>query len=452
MVSHDDGKHWKPLRLNMPTVAVHDLVVKDHDLVVGTMGRSIWILDNLTTIRQWKDDVRDKALHVFPTIPTFRWRYSSSVASYQMVGAGENPPVGVVVDYWLKSKPKKPMVVEIRNAKDELVRRIDTGKKPEKEENQSDEEEGGDEDSQPKTAIGHNRWIWDLRHEPAELIRGAQVDMGEPKNGPMVAPGQYKISLIVDGQTQSVSAEVIVDPRIKEPRTVVVLGIEGVEVLEVRPRETIPLPHEVKPKAGKKPDARDADGVDALDEFEDVKEVPAKRGTTAPPKMIYEDAKISIQKEALAQEALALRLRKDVTEVTEVVEGIRSIKKQIEANAKLIAKEPNVKPVLEGGKKLIEKLDALEEKLHNPKAKVSYDILAQKGGAKLYSQLVWLIEVSQDGDGPPTQGVLDLLPDLEKELAKYAAEYAGLRKNELAKLNEMATKAGLPTVWLPKAK
>ena len=89
MVTRDDGATWEPLKLNLPTVAVHDLVVKDDDLVVGTHGRSIWILDDLTPIREMSPEVRAKAVHLFPAPVTTAWRYRGS---FHEDGPGENPP------------------------------------------------------------------------------------------------------------------------------------------------------------------------------------------------------------------------------------------------------------------------------------------------------------------------------------------------------------------------
>ena len=77
-------------------MAVHDLVVKDDDLVVGTHGRSIWILDDLTALREWSPEVEAKAAHLFTARPAVRWRYDGPVSS-QVKDAGQNPPVGAVV-------------------------------------------------------------------------------------------------------------------------------------------------------------------------------------------------------------------------------------------------------------------------------------------------------------------------------------------------------------------
>jgi hypothetical protein len=87
--------------------------------------------------------------------------------------------------------------------------------------------------------------------------------------------------------------------------------------------------------------------------------------------------------------------------------------------------------------------------LHNPKAKVVYDILAQKGGARLYSQLTFLAESASDGDGPPTQGMKDLAEELGRELAEHAEEFARIRATDIAKANELAQKLKVPMIWMP---
>jgi len=99
------GGRWGHLagaRLNLPTVAVHDLVVKNNDLVLGTHGRSIWILDDLTPIRQWSKEVAGEPAHIFRRSRRFRWEYRGSFH-----GDGrENPPQGAVINYYLKKKPR----------------------------------------------------------------------------------------------------------------------------------------------------------------------------------------------------------------------------------------------------------------------------------------------------------------------------------------------------------
>jgi hypothetical protein len=118
--SPDDGATWNELKLNLPTVAVHDLVVKDDDLVVGTHGRSIWILDDLTAVREWSKEVEAKAAHLFTSRPAVRWRYDGPVSS-QVKAPGQNPAVGAVLHYWLKDEAKGDVVLEVLDEKGVVV-------------------------------------------------------------------------------------------------------------------------------------------------------------------------------------------------------------------------------------------------------------------------------------------------------------------------------------------
>ena len=99
-----------------------------------------------------------------------------------------------------------------------------------------------------------------------------------------------------------------------------------------------------------------------------------------------------------------------------------------------------------------EQLDALEEKFHNPKAKVSYDILAQKGGAQLYSQLASLFETAKDADGAPTEGLRDVFKEQAGLLEQYEKAWKELTESDLKALNERAGKLGYPIVIVPAEK
>ncbi len=100
--------------------------------------------------------------------------------------------------------------------------------------------------------------------------------------------------------------------------------------------------------------------------------------------------------------------------------------------------------------RLTRRLDRLEAALHNPKAQVSYDISAARGGAKLYSQLTLLLEFVCEGEGEPTQGMRRVAEDLERELARCKFALEVVQKLAVPRLNTLAQKRGLPEVWLPK--
>ena len=144
-----------------------------------------------------------------------------------------------------------------------------------------------------------------------------------------------------------------------------------------------------------------------------------------------------------------LDVREDVTKLTNTVERLRSLKKQLLARNDLLKDLAKAKDLNEQATKLVGKLDALEEKLHNPKAEVSYDILAQKGGAKLYSQLSPLYDWVGDSDGPVTQGMREVYADHHKELERLLSEWREILANDVAPLNRLALSLDLPSVFVP---
>lgn len=417
MVSHNDGEDWKPLRLNMPTAAVHDLVVKNSDLVVGTMGRGIWIFDDLTPIREWTPSVGDKLNHLFTVQPATRWRYHSQVSDHQEKGKADNPPEGAVITYYLKDKPKKPLTIEVLNADNKRVVLID-GKDGKPDDDRDWSEDPQIEPRKPEIPAekGVNQFVWDLAHAGGVHIPNARIDAGNPTVGPLVAPGTYTVKVTVDGRVMSGKLDVLLDPRVTEPRGANQTN-RGFEVIEVKPREADP-----------------------------------KSKADAGSWLIRETGNQAVVFEAKEQEKLALQLRDNLSKVSQMVIQLRTLRKQLDLHAELLADESRAKALLKEGKGLREKIDNLEGLLHNPKAEVSYDILAQKGGAKLYSQLGALYEYVKTGDGPPTQGMVELAADLEKELERHAAEFEVLKKFDLGKLNDLARKAQAPIIWIPAAK
>jgi hypothetical protein len=115
----------------------------------------------------------------------------------------------------------------------------------------------------------------------------------------------------------------------------------------------------------------------------------------------------------------------------------------------LLKETAKAEPLIKQSQALIGKLDDLEAKFHNPKAEVTYDILAMKGGARLYSQMALLYEWLKDSDGPITQGMRDVYADQSKELTRLEAALQQLLTGELARLNEQARTLDLPFVVAP---
>jgi photosystem II stability/assembly factor-like uncharacterized protein len=214
--SPDDGASWKELRLNLPTVAVHDLVVKDDDLVVGTHGRSIWILDDLTPLREWSPSVEAAAAHLFTARPAVRWQLEPPISSH-VKGPGDNPPEGAVAYYWLKDEPKDDVVLEVLDEMGALVRTLSSRKVPPPVPEDDPDPEGPAPKPLSKEA-GLQRAVWDLGYEGATKVKRAKIDSGDPGTGPLVLPGRYTLRLRAGGLSLETPLEVGLDPRVSVAR------------------------------------------------------------------------------------------------------------------------------------------------------------------------------------------------------------------------------------------
>jgi photosystem II stability/assembly factor-like uncharacterized protein len=381
--SADDGHSWRELKLNLPTVAVHDLIVKDNDLVLGTHGRSIWILDDLTALREWTPDVASKKLHLFSSQPALRYRYHEAFGAK---GLAPNPPVGAVLHYYLKDKPKGELTIDILDEQGKLVHRLTS--KEDKEGPEEDDPDRGKEKKKPLTIDpGVNRAVWNLTYLGARLIKEAKIDTGEIDIGPLVNPGKYTAKLAVDGLTATTSLEVLMDPRC----------------------------------------------------------VALSRNNTLGPNSESLLTPEDLQK----QLSLALKIRDDLSRLSDAVNRLRAVRKQLLDRNEMLRDDPKGEALIKETRKLLDKLDALEAKLHNPKAEVIYDILAMKGGAQLYSKLALLFEYIRAADGPPAQGLLEEYAAQARELDQYLDELAGLFTGDLHKLNEMAKSLDYPITLVP---
>jgi hypothetical protein len=147
-----------------------------------------------------------------------------------------------------------------------------------------------------------------------------------------------------------------------------------------------------------------------------------------------------------AQLAHALRVRNDVSKLTGLVNDLRSVKDQLRARAKALdvrKSEPPVADLLMASDAVIKKADTLEDRLHNPTAEVVYDILAMRGGTRLYSRLVPLQMWAVEADGPPTAGMTQVLEVHEKELAELEQETRSFLEEDVGTLNDTASRLGL---------
>jgi photosystem II stability/assembly factor-like uncharacterized protein len=223
-VSFDDGANWQPLRLNMPATSVRDLVVKGDDLVIGTHGRSFWILDDVTPLRQMTAAVAASGAHLFEPGKAYRIRRNRWTDTPVPVEepTGENPPDGAILDYLLGASPAAKISLEIRDAAGALVRRYASDDKPEPlvEPLVVTADWARPALVLPKTP-GLHRWVWDLRYAAPPVTSHEYPISAIPRRtppepeGPLALPGAYTVALTVDGTTLTRKLTVGMDPRVK---------------------------------------------------------------------------------------------------------------------------------------------------------------------------------------------------------------------------------------------
>ncbi|MFN0119275.1 MAG: WD40/YVTN/BNR-like repeat-containing protein, partial [Blastocatellia bacterium] len=175
-VSFDDGENWKSLQLNMPVVPITDLVIqkRDRDLVVATQGRSFWILDDLHVLHQMNDNMAKSDAHLFRPEETYRTPGGGGRIPAG-VPLGENPAGGVVVQYWLREKPKGEVTLEFLDAGGKLIKKFSS--KGADGTGETGGEEGGGRRfgggaARATDNAGLNRFVWNLRHSDATSFPG----------------------------------------------------------------------------------------------------------------------------------------------------------------------------------------------------------------------------------------------------------------------------------------
>jgi photosystem II stability/assembly factor-like uncharacterized protein len=228
-VSFNDGEQWQPLQLNLPHSSMRDLVIHENDLVVGTHGRGIWILDDLAPLRQLSAQVAAADVHLFAPPAAYRVRRgkNSDTPLPPETPAGQNPPDGAIIDYTLKSAAAGPLTIEILDSAGKLVRGY------------SSEDHPAPIDARalnvptywfrspqadvPSAAAGMHRFVWDVRYTAPEGGGGGFGGGGgtiphDTPRGPFGAfalPGSYTVKLAVDGESYTQPLMVKMDPRVK---------------------------------------------------------------------------------------------------------------------------------------------------------------------------------------------------------------------------------------------
>ncbi len=233
-VSFDDGDHWQSLQLNLPHTSMRDLWIHDSDLIVATHGRSFWILDDITPLRQMNQAVTSSDAHLFAPAPAYRVQRDTNTDTPLPPDepAAANPPDGAVIDYYLGSATSGPVKLEILDARGQLVRSFSSADLPETSETDLKRQLIPLYWLRPFRSLsaeaGMHRWVWNLTYPAPGALRHdypiAAVPGDTPRYplGPTALPGHYTVRLTMNGQSQTAPLTVKMDPRVKTPA----LGLE----------------------------------------------------------------------------------------------------------------------------------------------------------------------------------------------------------------------------------
>jgi photosystem II stability/assembly factor-like uncharacterized protein len=202
-ISYDDGANWKSFQLNLPVLSVTDLALKENDLIVGTQGRSIYILDDLSVMQQAGNDITSKSMHVFSPAPAYRMPGGGrgfGGGGGVIRNAGMNPPNGIVIPFYLKDvtdSTKLNLVVLDKNKKE--IKTFSTTSK----------------DNKIEIKEGLNHFIWNMNYPDAERIPEGMILWNGNVNGPKSPPGNYFARFKMGKDSAEVSFTIKGDPNYK---------------------------------------------------------------------------------------------------------------------------------------------------------------------------------------------------------------------------------------------
>jgi len=391
-VSFDDGAKWQPLQINLPVSPVNDLVVKNNDLVVATHGRSFWVLDDITPLRQYNESIPQQQAYLF----------NPSAANHTVFGGspfgrgsavGSNPPGGAVIYYWLKESLKKPekkesaaggdvgksdgdkneppkITLEILDASGKTIRKF-----PHKEEADGNDEEdffsrGGGGANLPADA-GLNRFVWDLRYEGATKVPKAPL-WGGSTEGPVALPGSYQVRLTVLDKIYTAPLEIVADPRLSVTQ------------------------------------------ADLSKQFE-----------------------------------LLLKIRDQLSTTNDTILQIRDLREQINTVNKHVGSDAQNKSIADAGKALNKKMTDVEEVLVQTKAKSGQDVLNYP--VRLNNHFAALGGVVGSAETAPTQQSYEVYDLLSKQLDEQLAKWKEIVSTDVPAYNSLVKQQDVPALKLTAA-
>ena len=195
-ISFNEGQQWEKFQLNLPIVPITDLTIKDNNLIVATQGRSLWIIDDLSVLYQLSSDKKDKNTILYKPKDSYR---TKGGGGFESKTAGTNHPNGVITHFYLKNydKEKDTVAITFFDKKGDSIMSFGTHAKEHK---LKDLKKGG------------NTFVWNMRYDGAERLKG-MILWGANLNGPRAVPGEYKVSLSLNGTLVNQDFKILADPR-----------------------------------------------------------------------------------------------------------------------------------------------------------------------------------------------------------------------------------------------
>ena len=352
-LSVNDGKNWEPFQLNLPKTPITDLLIRDHNLIVGTQGRSIYILDDIRFIENY-DASNANAIKVFPMVKTYRvppqmgGRRSRGMNSASLPNnVGINPPKGAVINYWLpKTTDSTKVSVTIMDANKKLIKKF------------SSTEKGG-----PSNEEGLQQFVWNMYHKEIEKPEEGLILWNGSTSPVLAAPGNYYAKVSIDKDSVELPFEIVADPNYK------------------------------------------------------VSDVDLK-----------------------AQEQFLLSVADNFSAIMKTLKGIKEIRTQIQT-LQTKAKDTSFQKQCTN---ILGSLKAIEEALHQTKAKSGQDVLNFQ--IRLDDKISGVFESAAAGYTAPTKQVQETFVDLKAQVDVQLKLYDNLKKEGIKALNEAVHQLGIPVI------
>jgi len=394
--SFDDGANWQSLRTNLPVVPIHDLVVKDSDLVVATHGRSFWILDDISPLRQVGEELQQAPVFLFKPRPIvhfdinygyshakrsgsfFRDTDNTQVVSRlferpgniwveRPLNAGQNTPGGVVIYYAFAEKPEAEVKLTFLDAAGNEIKAFTSKAERKKAPDPTDEEEEEEkQDPNAPNEAGLNRFVWNMRYPDPKKVDGYVASEGA-MSGPVIVPGTYQLRLTAGDTSLVETFEVQKDPRLS-----------------------------------------------------------------------------ATQADLEARLALHLKIRDKLSETHDTINTLRNVRRQIDEWLKLTSEQPVHESLERLGKSIKEQLKPIEEELIQTKAKTRQDTMNYP--ARLNGKLAGLAYVIAGAQAAPTRQTYELFEDLSQRIDVQVQRLKEVLDGDVAAFNALLREHNVPGV------